>query len=411
MASIRQRGENSYQITVSNGYDSKGKKLTKQKTITIDPKLTDRQREKELQKQATLFEDEVKSGTYLDPSKLSLSDFITKWLDKRENDFEAKTIYRYKGMLNGRINKAIGHLKLDQINPMHLLDFYANLQESGIREDGKEGALSAKTIQHYHRVLSVLFNDAVSWNMIKENPCSRVKPPKVVKKEMNCLDERQVPLLIEALESEPLKYKTLITLSLMTGCRRGELGALQWDRIDLISNTVLINKSVSYTPDSGVIIKDPKTKSSIRKIAIPESTTELLKQYRKWWLEEKLKVGDQWQKAAKEEAEKNKEAWIDPEYVFTTWNGYVIHPDTITDIFNKFIERHNLPDIRLHDLRHTAATLLIHSGLNIRAVAARLGHENPNVTLATYSHALLSADQQAADVMGSFIKKEVKEAK
>ncbi|AEY66364.1 site-specific integrase [Clostridium sp. BNL1100] len=411
MASMRQRGENSYQVTVSNGYDSKGKKLLKTRTINLDPKLTEKQKEKELQKRVVLFEQEVKSGSYYEPTKMTMSEFIGLWLDKKKNNIESKTHQGYSGLLKGRVLKVMGDTKLIDLKPLHLINFYENLQEVGIREDGREGKLSANSILHYHRALNAMFGDGVRWGLIKENPCSKVRPPKVVKKEMSCLDEDQIPQLINALRKEPIDISTFITLDLVTGLRRGELCGLQWDNIDLKNNTIVVEQAVSYTPETGTIIKTPKTKSSIRMITIPKTTSYLLSLYRKWWLEQKIKVGDLWQKSAREDAEKNGETWEDPEYLFTTWNGYVMHPDTLTKTFKKFIKRNNLPDIRLHDLRHTAATMLIHAGLNIRAVAARMGHENPNVTLAIYSHALLSADKQAADVMGNLIKKKPKKEK
>ena len=459
MASIRQRGINSWQITVSSGYN-KGTKLTKQKTVKRPEGMTDKQWEKELDSLAHEFEREVEHGTYHDPSKYTLSDFAKKWLEERGKDLENKTRYRYESMLNERVAEVIGHLKLDQVKPLHLLDFYSNLAEAGIREDTKyialpelkaimeskkmdikvlsskaeisertlkeilsgkrtsvakkisktleiklekifipalePGQLSAKTIGHYHRVLSVMFNDAVRWGLLRENPCLKVQPPKVTKKEMSCLDEDGVAAMLECLESETIKNKAMITLALMTGCRRGEICALQWQHIDLNNKILFVKQSAEYTPATGIRIKQPKTASSNRKLSLPESTVKLLKQYRKWQLEEKAKVVNLWQQ---EEKEKQGDTWKDPEWVFSTWDGYIIHPDTLTDLFKKFLKRHNLPNIRLHDIRHTAATHLINSGLNVRAVAARLGHANPNVTLTVYSHALQSADRQAADIM------------
>ena len=135
MASIEKRGENTWRITVSCGYDAQGIKIRKRKTVELEPGLTDRQIEKELKRQAAIFEEEVKKGIYFEPSNFTLSDFIAKWLEERSKDLESKTLFRYKGMLNGRISKALGHLKLEQIKPLHLLEFYRNLQEIGIRED------------------------------------------------------------------------------------------------------------------------------------------------------------------------------------------------------------------------------------------------------------------------------------
>lgn len=470
MASVEQRSINSWRINVSNGYDSKGKKLIKHKTVKRPEGMTDKKWQAELEKLAVEFETSIQQGTYFAPTHYTLSDFITKWLDGRGKDFESKTLYRYESILKGRVNTALGHLKLDKIKPLHLLDFYRNLQEVGIREDMKyiarpnfnelltshnisinELAISAninvrtlkgiitgksttvaknivnalntkygltmkfdkvftpastpkplsnKTIQHYHRVLSVMFNDAVRWGMIKENPCLRVQPPKVTQKEMSCLDEKELARLIDCLGEESIRVQTMIGLSLMTGCRRGELCGLQWEHIDIENGVISIKQAVAYTPITGIQIKQPKTKSSIRNISIPSSTVQLLKQYRKWWLEQKLSLGDLWQK---EYREAQGDSWKDSEWLFTTWDGYLIHPDTVTDTFSKFIKKHDLPKIRLHDLRHTSATMLINAGVNVRAVASRLGHANPNVTLSVYSHALKSADRQAADIMENIV--------
>lgn len=140
----------------------------------------------------------------------------------------------------------------------------------------------------------------------------------------------------------------------------------------------------------------------IRKISLPDSTIQLLRQYKKWWLEEKVKHGELWQK---EEREKQGDSWEDPEWLFTTWNGGLMHPDSFTDMFGKFLQRHNLSHIRLHDLRHTAATMLISAGLNVKAVASRMGHANPNVTLQVYTHALKRVDREAADIMENLTSK------
>ena len=138
MASIKKRGENSYQITVSCGYDSQNKKLTETKTISLDPNLTPKQAEKELQKQASLFEREVENGTYLDGGKLTFAEFTDRWIkDYAEKQLQPKTFHRYKDMLDSRIIPALGHIKLQKLQPNHLLQFYDNLGEDGIRRDVK----------------------------------------------------------------------------------------------------------------------------------------------------------------------------------------------------------------------------------------------------------------------------------
>lgn len=265
--------------------------------------------------------------------------------------------------------------------------------------------LSNKTILHYHRLLSVMFADAVRWGLMRENPCAKVQPPKPEHKEMECLDEESLTQMLECLEKEPIKTQAMIMTLLVTGCRRGEIVALQWPMIDLDHNIIQISQAAAYTPDKGLVVKQPKTAASMRKIAIPESATLILKQYRKWQLEHKLKIGNQWLKDIREQRKKEGLEFVDPAWVFTTWDGNIIHPDTLTDTFGKFMEKHDLPHIRLHDLRHTACTMLLHAGLNVRAVASRMGHANANVTLSVYAHALKSADRQAADLMEGILKK------
>ena len=475
MASIQKRSETSFRIIVSTGYDANGKKIIKMRTTRRPVGFTDKAWQKELDRQAAEFESSVLSGTYFKPADYKLSEFITKWLEEHGQNLENKTLFRYEGMLNGRVNTAMGHLKLDQIKPMHLLDFYKNLAEVGIREDtcytalhsfeellkeksisisdlakgsdisertlkgilagratnragkivkalnthfnlnrkleklftpaAEVKSLSSKTIGHYHRVLSVMFSDAVRWGFMKENPCEKVQPPKVAQKEMKYLDEEEVSRFLECLQDEPIKTQAMIMTALVTGCRRGEIAALQWPMIDLNDLSINVCQSAAYTPDKGIVIKRPKTPSSIRKIAIPETAAVILKQYRKWQMSQKLKVGDQWLKETREECEATGKEFNDPEWVFSTWNGHNIHPDTLTDTFKKFLTRHGLPDIRLHDIRHTACTMLLHAGLNVRAVASRMGHANPNVTLSVYAHALKSADREAANILGNMTSK------
>jgi len=473
MASIEKRSDCSYRLTVSLGY-SNGKKIKKQKTVKLDPGLKPKQVEKELQRQAVLFENAVKEGVFLEPSHFTVSSFAEKWLNEHGKSLANKTRLRYEKILRGRVSRALGHLKLDQLKPLHLLEFYQNLQEIGIREDityiatpelkelinkqaielnklagaaditektltgilsGKPTTtarnitdalnkkfdlkvkfikmfipasdlkpLSNKTVIYYHRVLSVMFADAVRWEMMRENPCLKVQPPKATQKEMSCLDEEGISRLLECLESEDIKTQIIITLALITGCRRGEICGLQWEHIDLEKGVINIKQAATYTPEAGTQVKLPKTKAGIRQIAIPESVVQLLKQYRKWWLERKIKLGDLWQREEKEQQGDN---WKDSEWLLATWDGHIMHPDTITSIFKKFLNRHQLPIIRFHDLRHGAATYLIHSGLNVRAVAARMGHANPDITLRVYAHALQSADQQAASIMENLFKKDI----
>ncbi len=409
--SLEKRDKDGYtwRLIISQGYDKSGKKLRETKTIHVEGR-TFESRKKVAERELALFLAETEKSDYVEPSKYTVEDFINKWLeDYAEKNLEDKTYYRYKELLQGRVCEALGHKKLQELKPVHLIQFYNNLTEDGIRKDGKSGGLSNRTIAHYHKAISSMLNDAVQWQLVSSNPAARVEPPKITKKEIPCFNEEQAAIMFEALENEPIKYRAIINLALTTGARRGEILALEWKHINSEKCTVSIQQSVQYIPKDGLTIKQPKNKSSIRLVSVPKSTITLLKEYKITQNAAKANAGDLWNK--------------EKEYVFTTWNGQIMHPDSISSWFPKFIERHNrtieenkdipedekelykLPVTNFHSLRHSAATLLINQGLNVRALSNRLGHANTSTTLNIYSHALQSADKQAADIMENILSK------
>lgn len=450
MGSIRKRGKNSYFLTVSQGYDKNGKKLFKNKTITFPANLTDKQVEKELIIEMDKFEKEVQRGTYLN-GNITLNEFAEKWLkDYAETNIRLTTLTRYKKLLE-RILMALGHKKLDSIQPTHLIEFYKNLGETGVRLDytyklkenvifeitdfekkaaqadinlrtlqkilqgkvtdrevaekicsvlkkpinkvfdvvDKDKKLSPITIRHHHRLISAMMTTAVQWQLILSNPCERVKPPKVERKEAHYYNIEEVNQMLELLENEPMKYRTMIHIVIFCGLRRGELTNLEWSDVDLDNETISISKQLQYLPEFGIYeVENAKTDSGNRTISIPTALVDLIREYKDWQNEEKAKWGDKW-------VESNK--------LFTKENGEPIHPHTPSQWFNKFIKRHNLPPLTFHQLRHTNASLLIGQGVDVATVSKRLGHADKSVTLRTYAHALKEHDKEAADALGNLL--------
>jgi len=405
----QKRGSNSWRLTVNCGMDANGKQIRKTKTITVEhacekksckncSKIGRCRARKEAEKQLGLFAAEVEKGLYAEPSKLIFKNFAERWLrDYGEQNFAPKTFLRYKQILESRVYPAMGHLKIEKIRPTHLMEFYANLQEDGIRGDGRPGKLSEKTILYHHRVISSILNDAVQWQVIPFNPASRVKPPKVPKKQALCYDEGQVAALLMSLnqlEEKDLKYKVVVTLAITTGLRRGELAGLEWRDIDFNNATLEVRQASQYLPGKGTFTKEPKNETSKRVISVPASVMALLKQYKAHRAEERLKTGDLWQGS---------------ERLFTTWDGRPMHPDTISKWFSKFLKRHGLPPLPFHGLRHTAATLLIGRGLPAKVISGRLGHSNISTTMDVYGHFLKSADREAADKLEELFTSNVKQ--
>lgn len=453
MASTTKRGD-TYTIRVSLGYDNSGKQLQKFTTWKPAPGMSEKQIEKELERQKVLFEEKCRSGRLLD-SSIKFADFAEYWLSEyAEKQLRPSTVAGYKLMLQ-RIIPAIGHIRLEKLQPNHLMELYSNLQEGGIRADitltpkvnfreylkshkmtqaelskkagvsswvvtsvvggknvanssankiasafgtpvdnlfspagGDEKPLSAMTVLHHHRLISSILEKAVKWQVIFSNPCERVEAPKVEKKEARYLDEKQAAELLSCLQSEPLKYRTMITLLLYSGMRRGELCGLEWSDIDFKEDLVDINKSSLYVTGKGTIEDTTKTFSSKRVIKLPAPVMELLTEYKREQTFERFRLGDKW-----ENSNKN----------FTQWNGKPIYPGTVTSWFVDFIKRNNLPSVSVHSLRHTNATLLIANGTDLRTVSKRLGHSNMTTTGNIYTHAIQTADERAAEALGDIL--------
>lgn len=452
MGSWKKRGDYSYRLTVSQGYDSDGKKLQRQKTIHLPEDLTQKQIEKELTIQIDRFEKEVQRGTYLDGTTINLNEFAEKWMkDYAEVSLRPKTLNRYKQLLK-RILAALGHKKLNSLQPIHLIEFYKNLGEHGVRLDyvyklkenvietmpdftekvsvaevnprtikqvlqgrtttkavadklctalnkpikkvfdvvDKEKKLSSLTISHHHKLISAMLTTAVQWQLIVSNPAERVKPPKVDRKEAKYYDVDEVNQMLALLENEPIKYKVMVYIVIFCGLRLGELSNLEWSDVDFKNETISISKQLQYLPGHGIYEMDTaKTESGNRTISIPSTLVELLSEYKEWQDNEKVIWGNEW-------VESNK--------LFTKEKGEPIFPDTPSQWFRKFIKQNNLPPLTFHQLRHTNASILIGQGVDVATVAGRLGHADKSVTLKVYAHAIKRQDREAVNKLQDIIK-------
>lgn len=396
MATARAKGRG-YEIRVSMGYDMNGTKITKSKTWIPPKQFTPKQLEKELERQKFLFEEEVKTGN-CPTSNMRFKMYADMWCKEYGEQFLApKTYYRYCDYLK-RINIAIGNIKLQDITPIHLNRFYQNLAEDGVSKKIKkdkngnvlpERKLSPKTIVEHHRVISKLLETAVKWNLVKENVARRADPPRVPPHDIDFLDEKEVQALMTALQKEPITYRTMITILILTGMRRGELFGLEWKDIDFNNRCIRIERTSQYIGNKTLITKGPKTRSGCREMHISQSLISMLRKYRAWQAERSFEVGRDWD---------NKDGRL-----FTQWNGKPMYPDSLTKWFSKFLERNKFRKVTLHSLRHTNATLMIAEGTDIRTVSNRLGHAQTSTTLNIYTHALKSKDEHAAEVLDNVL--------
>lgn len=374
----------SFQIRVFRGRDASGKRL-KDYILTWKPEpgMTKRQIEKELARQATLFEENCKLGN-VSAEKPTFERYSAYVMGLKErNGMKVTTAERYRDMLK-RINAEIGPLKLQDIRPDHLNRLYAKLAEPGQNKRTGMG-LSQKTIIEHHRVISSIFSQAVKEQLVPSNIAQRATPPKNPKKEMDAFEAEEVQAILRALESEPLKWQVMTHLLIATGARRGEIMGLRWKNVDWDNHRLYLCENRVYTPKSGAISTTLKTGEN-RYVSISLAVLDLLKR---------------WQS---EQAEFYKFLGITPsDYVLTADDGQPMHPDSPTDWLAKFAKRHDLPPIHPHKFRHTQASLLISEGVDILTVSKRLGHAKVSTTLDIYSHALAKSDEKASDTLDSLI--------
>ncbi len=403
---LNKKGQAVFRIYIDGPKKPDGSRNQKRETVKIDlptrkmkpedlDKWIDTKGRDKAMDQAKAREREINQPGYKEPTKETFSEHVDRWLKVHGETIQPKTLHRYKELLN-RILPYIGHVPVQEIQMEHIEDLYRDLAKEP-RKDRKEGTLSAKTIQHHARVLHIVLEYAVRRKMIASNPATYVKPETPKNKAIEYFNEDQIKVLMEILEGESLTNKCLVNLAISTGARAGELAALTWDDIDEKNRTIRINKSSQYIPGQGCnYSKEPKTEASKRTVTVSASIIFLLKQLK----------GEQ--EAASNKA-KNK--WINTNAVFCNNYGQYIHPEYPSHWWHKFIRQTDLPKVSFHGLRHSCASLLLSKGQSVPAVAKRLGHANPNITLAVYSHAYQKDDQINAEIMDGILNEKKPEKK
>jgi len=396
MASLENRGNGSWRITVSNGYDSKGRKRFLKRTIHVDPAKTELAQRREAEKQAALIEADYQRHLLTDGKKIRFSALAVEYLDVK--GIEDTTKAGYKTLLDGRILPALGKKFVQDISPRDIQTFYISLAKAtALSGRSKTGKLSGTSQLHYHRCLHAILEYAVQNSIITINPADAVVPPKKDTKEAAFYELEDCAKLLEVLDNLPdLQWRLFYYLSIYTGCRPGEIIALNWS--DIIDNVLYIHAgSKRVKGQHGAVRKEkPKTLKSNRKITLTDEIVQMLRQHKKEQAEYRLKFGAD---------------WPEPDAVFTGDLGYRLDVSSPTQKFQKILKQNNLKPIRLYDLRHTAASILIKQHVDPREVAARLGHSRTSTTLDIYAHVFQEADAEATATIDDAIKNARKKAK
>jgi integrase len=321
---------------------------------------------------------EIQKGTFVQTSDMTVADYLRYWLNNYAKPNTAPRTYEgYEMIVDKHLIPALGHLKLEKLQPLHIQKYYTDALVHG-RKDGK-GGLSHRTVLHHHRVLHEALGQAVKWQLVVRNVADAVEPPRPERHEMQTLTSEQVRILLE--EAKKTQYYALIYTAIHTGMRRGELLGLRWQDINFDTNTISVRQTLQRVVGKGLIFREPKTQKSRRPISIPPSLCELLKKLKIQQAKDKLLLG---------------EAYQDLGLVFTQRDGTPFEPSEVGRVYRSILKKANLPPVRFHDLRHTHATLLLEEGIHPKVVSERLGHSTIGITLDTYSHVLPTMQEEAA---------------
>ena len=257
----------------------------------------------------------------------------------------------------------------------------------------KKERLSDKIILEHFRLLRAILNFAIRQEWIQTNPCSRVETPGQQNKKINYYQPDLAWKILNALNSEDIKWKTFVHLLLVTGARRGEIAALDWSKIDFKYNIIEISQNLVYIPKEGLKLVSPKGNRP-RYIKIPQETIKILLEYKAAYEAQKQKAGSRWHKAVKEQQRYFEKMCDNTEFLFVQrgTTGFPMHPDSANNFLIRFQERNGFPHLNPHAFRHSMASILIFEGQDIVSISHRLGHRHPSTTSDMYGQLILLAD-------------------
>lgn len=320
---------------------------------------------------------QIDDGMTFASTKVRLGEYLSGWLTSSKTSLRQTTWIHYEQLNRCYITPWIGEIKLKDLRPEHIQDFYNCLIDEGV---------GIHTILKIHAVLHSALEQAVKTSMIARNPASYTQPPKKPVTEMEILNESQVSRLLVAAKGNRLQ--ALFHLALITGARQMELLGLKWSDLDWIRKTLKVDRQLVRPDGGGIKFIAPKTRYGRRVIYLGAKTIEVLRKHYAMQRIERLSAGDKWKENG---------------LIFTTNIGTPIHLRSLLRDFKKLLENAGLPLIHFHSLRHTCASLLLNQGVPVIEVSRRLGHSRASITLDVYGHLIPGMQSEVADLIDELV--------
>ena len=369
--SIRKRKDGRWEGRYVAGHDANGKPIRRN---VLGKTQAEARAKLRLAIEAAETLDVARAGEY------TVEKWVRTWYELYSKpNIREKTQAYYETFINRHIIPILGGIKLEKLTGRDIQRMYNEVRAHGrIRTAQKDSnpGMSASYVRGLHMMMHNCLNRAVKERLILRNPTEDCIVPKIEKQEMKILKPEDIGAYLK--EADRRGVMAIFYLELCTGLRKGELTALLWEDLNVEAKTISVSKQAVGVKGGGVKITRPKTETSIRRIAIPQQVVDLL--------------------AAEHEKHP------DSPYLFTSpVTGKMYHPDSIVNLHKKILKGAGLEHIRLHDLRHTFATLALQNGVDIKTVSGMLGHYDAGFTLRTYTHATDRMQEQAAATMGALI--------
>jgi len=369
---IVKRYENSYSIVVDQGRDpATGKRRQHWESV----KGNKADAEKRLRELLT----QLDVGMFTRARKTTIADYLRKWLDDYARaNLSPRTVEGYESIVQQHLIPKLGAILLTALRPEHIQRYYSDLLITG--RCNNKGGLNPLTVRHHAMTLHRALQTAVEWGLLTRNPADAVKPPRSQPKEMSVMSEDDMQTFLDAALETP--HYALFHTALFTGMRRSELLALRWGDVDLLLCQISVSRSLHQLKGGKYIYRQPKSAKGRRTIALSPLTTLVLRQHREKLESQRVYLG--------------LPGFKDSDLVFCHWDGKPLRPNSITRAWSDLAKKCCIKATRLHDARHTHASLMLKQGTHPKIVQERLGHSTIAVTLDTYSHVAPGLQEAAA---------------
>lgn len=321
--------------------------------------------------------DRAQAGMPAVSERQTVAAYLATWLEGKKTRIRPSTWKRYEIHVRADVTPELARLQVAQLSAAHVQRLYATHLAAG---------KSAMTVRHLHAVLGKAFADAAKWGIVLRNVVALVDPPKAKRHEMQALDERQVRALLDSAVGDP--HEALYVLAVTTGMRQGELFGLRWQDVDLEKRMLQVRQTINWATGSA-LVSEPKTEKSRRRVELSALAVEALTTHRRRQKEARIAHAS---------------AWKERGLVFTNVIGGPLHPSNFTaHSYRPLLRRAGLPQIRFHDLRHTAASIPLAHGVPTKIISEMLGHSSTAITDDIYSHVTPTMQRGVSDLMDAVL--------